>query len=139
MRVTNVANAVIVNTHGQILLTQRHDPKNTSIHLKWQVPGGKIEKNEKPIDACIREAREETGLYVKALSESPIVVEQEYENVKFYLNVFLTSPISDTIDTSLDEETADAKWYDFANIQNLSTLDNTLEMIEKALKLWKKS
>lgn len=139
MRVTNVANAVIVNTHGQILLTQRHDPKNTSVHLKWQVPGGGIEKNEKPIDACIREAHEETGLHVKVLSDSPIVIEQEYDNVKFCLNVFLTSPISDTIDTSLDEETADAKWYDFDNIQGLETLDNTLEMIEKSLKLWKKS
>ena len=31
---------------------------------KWDLPKGEIEKNEEPIDAAIRETKEETGLSV---------------------------------------------------------------------------
>lgn len=134
----HVANAVIVNPQGKILLTQRYDPKNKNVHLCWQVPGGGIEKGETPQAACLREAREETGLEVEILSNTPFLIEQTYPDVNFYLNVFLTRPISDTIDTTLDEETNDAKWYEMNEIKQLKTLDDTYEMVKKCMLLWKK-
>ena len=33
----------------------------------WNAPGGKIEHGEKPVDAAIREVKEETGLDVRSL------------------------------------------------------------------------
>jgi 8-oxo-dGTP diphosphatase len=31
----------------------------------WEIPGGMVEANESPVQACLREAREEIGLEVK--------------------------------------------------------------------------
>ncbi len=138
MTLINVANAVIVNPEGQVLLTQRFDPKNKNIHMRWQVPGGGIEKNETPRQACVREAKEETGLTVEIISENPIQFNQEYPDVCFHLNVFLARAISGTINTELDEETNDAKWYEPENIKELRTLDDTYSMVNECLLLWKK-
>lgn len=46
----------LVITNGKIVLGCKS--------FKWDLPKGEIEKNEKPIDAAVRETREETGLIV---------------------------------------------------------------------------
>ncbi len=40
---------------------------------KWLPPGGKIDPNEIPDDAALRETFEETGLQVRLLGEKPVV------------------------------------------------------------------
>ena len=47
--------AIILHSH-HILLVKARD-KDT-----WQLPGGRIESGESPVDAVIREVKEETGL-----------------------------------------------------------------------------
>lgn len=46
----------IVITDGKVVLGCKF--------YKWDLPKGEIEPNEKPIDAAIREAKEETGLSI---------------------------------------------------------------------------
>jgi ADP-ribose pyrophosphatase YjhB (NUDIX family) len=53
------ADAAIFNADGEILLMERADGSG------WCLPCGWVEQNERPIDAAIREAREETGLEVR--------------------------------------------------------------------------
>jgi ADP-ribose pyrophosphatase YjhB (NUDIX family) len=53
------ADAAIFNADGEILLMERADGSG------WCLPCGWVEQNERPIDAAIREAREETGLEVE--------------------------------------------------------------------------
>jgi ADP-ribose pyrophosphatase YjhB (NUDIX family) len=53
------ADAAIFNAAGEILLMERADGSG------WCLPCGWVEQNERPIDAAIREAREETGLEVE--------------------------------------------------------------------------
>ena len=67
MKSINVAVAVIINEKGEVLLTQRNQPKDPSVHLCWQLPGGGVEDGESVISACIREAYEETGFKIKLL------------------------------------------------------------------------
>ena len=54
------ADAAIFNESGEILLMERADSSG------WCLPCGWVEPNEKPVEAVIREVREETGLVIKA-------------------------------------------------------------------------
>lgn len=61
-----VANKVfLVNTRGQILVVREGtgDDENTNVG-KWDVPGGRMEPGESPIDALRREVKEEVGIEV---------------------------------------------------------------------------
>lgn len=50
---------VYIEYNGQILLLHRQNDKSQG--NKWGIPGGKVEKNETPLQAAVREAKEETG------------------------------------------------------------------------------
>ena len=40
---------------------------------RWGVPGGKLEKNETPLDGAVRELMEETGIYVDPLKQAQLL------------------------------------------------------------------
>jgi 8-oxo-dGTP diphosphatase len=51
--------AVIVDANGSVLLAQR--PPHKHLGMKWEFPGGKVERGETPESALLREIREELG------------------------------------------------------------------------------
>src|SRR3989344_5317534 len=51
----------IIERDGKFLLVKEHHPGH-SAHGKWNQPAGWIDVGEHPIDAVVREIREETGL-----------------------------------------------------------------------------
>ncbi len=55
------AAAIIVNERGEVLLV-----KHTYGKRNWEIPGGRAEEGESPVDTAIREVREETELSVVA-------------------------------------------------------------------------
>ncbi len=56
--------AGIIEIDGFFLLCRRHE-KSARFPLKWEFPGGKIEKNETPAEALARELKEELGIKIK--------------------------------------------------------------------------
>jgi len=50
---------ILVNVKNEVLITQRYDPGNEKTHMKWQVPGGKVEFGETVKEAVVREMKEE--------------------------------------------------------------------------------
>ena len=58
-----VAVAVIVDDQQRILITRR--PLHAPLGGMWEFPGGKLEGNEPPKAALIREVKEEVGLDVR--------------------------------------------------------------------------
>jgi len=55
---------VVVKCNDKVLLCKRNN--EGSLPGEWSVPGGKIEKNETPIDGAVREFHEETNLNVNS-------------------------------------------------------------------------
>jgi putative (di)nucleoside polyphosphate hydrolase len=74
--------ACIVNGRGAILVLDRADVAEPA----WQMPQGGIDPDERPVDALVREVREETGLDAAAYE---VVAETEwlvYELPEAYWN-----------------------------------------------------
>lgn len=59
------ANAIIRNSEGKILILRR-SWSAPWMDYKWSLPGGHLEEGEEPIDALIRELKEETTLAVNS-------------------------------------------------------------------------
>ncbi|VAW00840.1 5-methyl-dCTP pyrophosphohydrolase [hydrothermal vent metagenome] len=55
-----VVACALVDPDGRVLLAQR--PTGKSMAGKWEFPGGKVEKNETPEQALVRELREELSI-----------------------------------------------------------------------------
>jgi len=59
--------AAVIERDGRILIAQR---KRTARHpLKWEFPGGKVEANETPEAAVVRELEEELGIRAQVDAE----------------------------------------------------------------------
>src|ERR1051326_3632319 len=65
------AAAVIVNANGEVLLVH-----HTYGKCNWELPGGRGEEGESPVDTALREVHEETGLQVVARSTTGWYYEQ---------------------------------------------------------------
>ena len=60
---TIIAQAVIIQ-NNHVLMVRQYVQRGDIV---WNFPGGGIEVDETPMEACIREVKEETGLEVKGL------------------------------------------------------------------------
>lgn len=60
------ASVAVIVWGGRVLAIKRRIPDG---NLVWQFPGGKIEEDETPTRAAVREAREEVGLLVEPVAK----------------------------------------------------------------------
>jgi 8-oxo-dGTP diphosphatase len=65
-----VAAVALVDADGRVLLAQR--PEGKSMAGLWEFPGGKIEQDETPEAALIRELQEELGIDTWASCLAPL-------------------------------------------------------------------
>ncbi|WP_110183049.1 (deoxy)nucleoside triphosphate pyrophosphohydrolase [Nocardioides solisilvae] len=108
----NVVGAVITSG-GRILCVQRGP--GGALAGMWEFPGGKVEPGEEPIDALIREIREELSCDIAARAKVTTTV-YPYEFATISLTTFHCDLLSGT--PTLSEHTA-MKWLPTGELAQL--------------------
>ncbi|HEX9010938.1 MAG TPA: (deoxy)nucleoside triphosphate pyrophosphohydrolase [Holophagaceae bacterium] len=72
---------------GDRLFLQRRDPAGDVLPGHWELPGGKVEAGETPVEALHRELREEVALTVEDLHPLP-ELEHAYPDRRVRLHPF---------------------------------------------------
>ena len=95
--------------------------KNSHGDGTWSFPGGHLEKYEEFKECSIREAKEETGLEIKLMSEKPVAITNDFfrkEN-RHYVTLFMKAKyLSGTPRISEEEKNKIEKivWADWNNL-----------------------
>lgn len=85
--IITVSGALLHDDQGRILLAQR--PANKPMPFLWEIPGGKLEKDESPEDALVRELREEIGVHVAPENLTPFTfITHSYPHFRIILLVY---------------------------------------------------
>jgi mutator protein MutT len=63
----------LVIRDGKLLMVKRYEPETKGAHLKWEIPGGKVDFGETREEAIVREIKEETGVLTKVERLLPTV------------------------------------------------------------------
>jgi 8-oxo-dGTP diphosphatase len=70
MKLLLVVAAALIDADGRVLIAQR--PQGKALEGLWEFPGGKIDPDERPETALIRELREELGIEVEEACLAPL-------------------------------------------------------------------
>jgi len=88
VRLLLVVAAALVDADNRVLLAQR--PRGKQLEGLWEFPGGKIDADERPEDALIRELREELGIWVKAPCLAPLTfASHAYEDFHLLMPLYV--------------------------------------------------
>ena len=124
-QITRVSAHGLVCNAEQILLC-RISPHVPVLAGQWTLPGGGIEFREDPVDAMIREVREETGLTVRARGLAGVdanavdSADASYHGIRI---VYFTEIISGELIDEVDGTTDLCRWWDRGAIEDLPTVD----------------
>ena len=83
--------AGIVRKKGKVLITRRK--LDGLLGGLWEFPGGKLEKNEDAMSACIRELKEETGIRAE-IDSHLTTIDHAYTHFKIRMDIFYCRHIS---------------------------------------------
>ncbi len=129
MRNINVVAGIIYNKNGEILLAQRKEDDYPP--LKWEFPGGKIEKDENYFDALKREIEEE--FEIKIVPEKLIaIVNYYYEDRDLKIKFFVVSAKSENDKILHLHAHNEFKWLSIQDVKKLDLADADREILKIA-------
>ena len=81
-----VVSIALINNYDQVLIAKR--PNNKHLAGFWEFPGGKVEKDETPENALIREVKEELNVNINNKCIAPLSF-SEFDYKNFHLLLLL--------------------------------------------------
>lgn len=88
MKILFVVAAALIDAEGRVMIAQR--PQGKSLAGLWEFPGGKVEGDETPEVALIRELDEELGIKVAAEALMPgTFVSHRYEAFHLFMPLYV--------------------------------------------------
>jgi 8-oxo-dGTP pyrophosphatase MutT (NUDIX family) len=124
--------AIIFNSEGKFLLTQRSD------NNQWCLPGGAVESGESVAEACEREVLEETGLNVRVTRlvgvyshSDQLVVYKDGNKAQIVAIHFEAEAIGGEL--GLSDETTDFGYFTVEEMEKLPMLGRHKERVFDAL------
>lgn len=100
---------------------------------QWEFPGGKIEENETPQQALVREIQEELDTKIK-VGDFIGTVEHDYPAFHLSMDCFWCEVVDGNLKLL---EAADAKWLSKDNLYSVQWLPADITIISKIEKLMK--
>lgn len=138
-------------TVAVIVLTQERPRKVLLLHHrkfdKWMPPGGHVESWENPMEAAIREAREETGLDIapyldpiQPIDHSSVLPRPSYmleskiqaygdEPEHYHTDICYVVHIPEQAVNHNVHESHDIRWFDHSQLVGLPLFDNVRHLI----------
>ena len=117
--------AVVILDDDSNMLWLLRSEKSRWMPKKWGLPGGKVESGEEPVEAAIRETKEEANLnvqnltYLKDLSDKSV-------------DLFYTTDYDG--DVQIDFEHDDYEWVSRADVEQYDTTPRIVEIFDWVLK-----
>lgn len=121
--------AGIIERDGKILCMQRDIGKHEYVSLKWEFPGGKIEKGETKQEALKRELLEEMELDVE-IGEDFLEIRHQYPDLIVNMSCFLCKARSGEFKLKVHK---DFKWCETSEMLALDWAEADLPAVYKLL------
>ena len=125
-----IAQKAIIENDGKILLIR--DPREPRII--WELPGGRLHKDETPSEGLKREVLEELGIHI---TPGVIIWAEPHDHNGPHISLIYIAELDDP-DTSLVlqvEEIAEAKWVDRSEVLKLPIYPEHVRALEKYFEL----
>jgi 8-oxo-dGTP diphosphatase len=116
-----VVGAAILDGAGRLLAAQRGSPARYA--GRWEFPGGKVEAGESPVDALIRECREELGIGI-AVGEVVGEVSLDIGRLRVYLAGITDGQPVARVHTAL-------RWLEPSDLDDVEWIDADRPLVER--------
>lgn len=126
MKVIKVVAAIMIQ-NGRVFATQRGYGEFKD---GWEFPGGKVEPEETPQEALVREIKEEVNTVIE-VGELLDTVEYDYPDFHLSMDCFICKIIAGDLEL---KEHEDARWLTTETLDSVDWLPADLDLIQKIKK-----
>ena len=102
----------VIKKNGKILLAKRAEDAMVAPGA-WCLPAGKVKYTEIPLDAVVREAKEELAIDVKVLKESfcrSAIIKNGTEDAYRLIYTYIVEPVNCLEEIKIDSEHSEIAW-----------------------------
>lgn len=121
--------AAVIEKDGKYFCGKRANNKYEYLSYKWEFPGGKVEINEYPEDALVREIREELDIDIIIIKHF-ITISHQYPDFEIEMSCYLCNQISGNI--SLKEH-VDYIWLERSRLKELEWAEADIPIVNKLI------